>query len=64
MQECLDKTHKHRSKPIDSIAVSSGIMSYIEGCKLTNYNEIVEIDHRGYIIDVAMEDYFSIKLSN
>ena len=49
---------------ISSIAVSSGIMSYIEGCKLTNYNEIVETDHREYIIDVAIEDYFSIEFSN
>jgi hypothetical protein len=59
----LDKTYKKGSRTIDSIAASSGIMNYIEGSKLVNYSEIVETDHRGYIIDVAMEEYFDIEFS-
>ena len=38
-------------------------MNYIEGSKLVNYSEIVETDHRGYIIDVAMEEYFDVEFS-
>ena len=34
-------------------------MNYIDGCKLLDYNDIVESDHKGYLIDVAIEDYFS-----
>ena len=59
----LDKTYKRGSRAIDSIAASSGIMEYIEGSKLVDYSEIVESDHRGYVIDVAMEEYFEIEFS-
>ena len=59
----LDKTYKNGSRAIDSIAASSRIMSYIEGSKLVKYSEIVESDHRGYIIDVAMEEYFETEFS-
>ena len=34
-------------------------MNYIDGYKLLDYNDIVESDHKGYLIDVAIEDYFS-----
>lgn len=59
----LDKTFKQGSRAIDSIAASRGVMNYIEGSRLVNYSEIVESDHRGYIIDVAMEDYFEMEFS-
>lgn len=38
-------------------------MEYIEGSKLVDYSEIVESDHRGYVIDVAMEEYFEVEFS-
>lgn len=56
--EELDKTHKNGSKLIDSIAATSGIMEYMEGCELISYNDIVETDHRACVIDVNVEDYF------
>lgn len=59
----LDKTYKKVSRAIDSIAVSSRVMSYIEGSKLVECSDAVESDHRGYIIDAAMEDYFEMEFS-
>ena len=57
------KTYKKGLRAIDSIAVSSGVMSYIEGSKLVEYSDAVESNHRGYIADVAMEDYFETEFS-
>ena len=54
----LDKTYAHRSNRIDSIALSEGIMEYEEGTKLLEYNNIVFADHRAYLLDVNMEEYF------
>jgi len=56
--ERLDRTYKNGSKPIDSIAATCGIMDFVEGCKLLSYNEIVETDHRAYMVDVNIEEYF------
>jgi len=61
--ETLDSTYKHGSKQIDSIAATNGIMNYIEGCRLMNYNEIVESDHRAFMIDVDIEEYFNDEFS-
>ena len=38
-------------------------MDFIDGCKLLGYNDIIETDHRGYIIEIAIEDYFNEELS-
>ena len=51
------------SNPIDSIAVSEGLMEFIEGLKLLSHNEIVWSDHRAYVIDVNFEDYFNEELN-
>ena len=61
--EKLDKTYKHGSSIIDSITASSRIMQYIEGCKLLEYNEIVESDHRVYMIDITIDEYFQAEFS-
>ena len=60
----LDNIHKEGSKCIDSIVVSIGIMEYVEGYQLMNYNDIVELDHRAYIIDVAIGEYFDEEFSS
>ena len=60
----MDRTHKSGSKPIDSFAVSAGILEYIEGCMLLEYNDIFEIDHRGYMVDVALDEYFELEFSS
>jgi hypothetical protein len=59
----MGKTHKHGSKPIDSLAATKGIIDFIDGCKVLEYNDIVETDHRSYVIELALEDYFNEELS-
>ena len=56
--EDLDKTHKNGSKTIDSTSASSGAMECLEGCRLLNYNDTVESDHRSHVIEVDIEDYY------
>ena len=43
--DIIDSTYKHGLKQIDSIAATNRIMNYIEGCRLINYNEIIESDY-------------------
>ena len=60
----MDKTSKKGSQTIDSIAASEGVMEYVEGSKLLDFNDIVFTDHRRYITDVNIEEYFGTQLSN
>ena len=59
----LDKTYINRSTPIDSIAVISGLLEYVEGCKLLSYNVIVFLDYCAYIVDINFQEYFNEQLS-
>jgi len=59
----LDNTHIHRSQPIDLIAVSPGILEFIERCALLNHNEIIPSDHRVYLVDFNAEEYFQNEIS-
>jgi len=60
----LDKTHIRGSSPIDSIALSSRIMDYVEGVQLMNQNDFVMSDHRSYLLDLNVEEYFEDHLSS
>jgi len=60
----MDKMHKSGSKPIDSFAASAGVLEYIEGCMLLDYNDIFETDHRGYMVDVVLDEYFDLEFSS
>ena len=59
----IDNIYKIGSKPIHSIAASPSIMNCIEGYKLIEVNEIVLSNHRGYLIDINLELYFSEQIS-
>ena len=52
------------SNPIDLIAVSEGLIDFVEGSKLIPHNEIVWSNHRAYIIDINLEDYFNKEMSS
>jgi len=54
----LNRTNKRGSVPIDTIVATEGIISYVEGCKILSFEEIVFSDHRSYVIDVNLEEYF------
>ena len=59
----LDNAHVRGSVPIDSIAISSRLMSHVERIKLLERNEVVTSDHRAYLLDVNVEEYFELELS-
>ena len=59
----LDKTCKNGSKLIDLIIATSGIIEYIKGYKVINYNNIKETDHRTYMIDINTKEYFKEEFS-
>ena len=50
-----DNTYIIGSKYINFIITISRVINFIEGCKLINYNQILESDYRGYLIDINLE---------
>jgi len=60
----LDPTNIKGIKPIDSIAVTSGIMKFVEGVKLLDNNDVVISDHRAYVMDLNVEEYFQDQFSS
>ena len=60
----IDNTYRDRSKYIDTIAASESILSFVEGCRLYEINEILDTNHRGYIIDIDLKEYFDQEFSS
>jgi len=61
--EEMDRTCINGNNPIDTFAVSEGLIEYVEGVKLVPHNEIVNSDHRAYIVDINIEEYFEDEFS-
>ena len=61
--EQLDKKYINGSNAIDAIAMSEGILEYVEGSMLLSHAEIVLSDHRPCTVDANMEDYFNKELN-
>ena len=51
------------SNLIDSVTGISGIIEYVEGCEVINYNDIMETDYRAYMIDISVQEYFKKEFS-
>ena len=60
----MDNTYRNRLKCINSVAVSENIMRFLEGSKLCETYEILDTDHRRYIIDININGYFNKEFSN
>jgi len=56
-----DSTYKKGKNMINFVAASTTIIEYIDGSLITNYNKILIIDHRRFIIDVQLEEYLIIE---
>jgi len=37
--------YKYGSKPINMIAVTTGLIEYLDGCFITDFTDIIIIDH-------------------
>ena len=54
----MDNTYRDGSKCIDTIAASESILSFVEGCRLYEINEILDTDHHRYVVDIDLKEYF------
>ena len=50
-----DLIYEYRRKCINSVAVTVGIISNMNRSKLIDFNKIVIIDHRGFLINLALK---------
>ena len=51
------------SNDIDAIATSEGIIECVEGSALLSHAEVVNSDHRAYLVETNLEGYFNKDLS-
>ena len=51
------------TKCIDSIAFTPNLRKHIEGSRLFETNEIVNTDHRSYVVDTHLEECFQEEFS-
>jgi len=56
-----DSAYKKGKNMINFAAASTTMIEYIDGSLITDYNEILITDHRGFIIDVQLEEYLMIE---
>ena len=47
---------------MDMVAAFKNILRFVEGKKLCKTNEILDTDHRGYVIDVNFSEYLKKNL--
>ena len=59
-----DATYKRGTKCIDSIAVSDGLQAQIEGCKIIEWNKIIDTDHQGIMVDINIEQFFGREIND
>ena len=60
----LDRTYKNGTEWVDSITRTDDILKWIKESRLCKNNEVFDTDHRLYIIDINLEQYFDEKVSN
>ena len=44
--------------------MTTELIEFIDRCKMTDYNDILILDYRGYLIDAYLEDYFNLQIQN
>ena len=59
----MDNAFKIGKHCIDAVMCTCGLIEFIEGCQLTECDEIIMNDHRGFIVDVAIERYCQCRLN-
>ena len=58
-----DKTYKNGTKQIDVILGTEPILQATRGSKIIDFDEIIITDHRGFLFDVDVKEYFDINTS-
>ena len=50
--EKKDSTYRYGSKCIDIIAATPELIIYIDRCQMTDFEEVIITDYRGYLVDL------------
>jgi len=58
-----DNTYKNGQKQIDVILGTEPILQATRGSKIIDFNEVIITDHRGFIFNVDINEYFEITAS-
>ena len=53
-------THRKGRSYVDTCAATHSLLRYISGYRMIEHAEIIEIDHRGYIFDVNLQEYMNV----
>ena len=53
-----DGTFENGSKCIDIVLASEGMLEIVEGKKLIEWNKIIDYDHRDFLKDINLKEYF------
>jgi len=59
----MDNTYKYGTKCIDIVMCTYGLVEFISGCQMVEYDKVILNDHRGYLVDIEIERYCQCKLS-
>jgi hypothetical protein len=59
----LDNTFKYRTKCIDVVFCTYRLIEFVSGCQMTECDEVILNDHRGYLVDIEIERYCQCKLN-
>ena len=59
----IERSCENWSKTIDLIAATSGIIEHADGCELLGHNEVVESNHRSYVVNISLKEYFNNEMS-
>ena len=55
----LDYTESRGLQPIDTVAVSRGLIGFVEGSLLNECCDIIITNYRSYVVNANFEDYFN-----
>jgi len=61
--ESKEKTYKSGSKQIDAVLATEEVLELLQGSLLLDFKDVVDSDHRGFIFDLDVYQYFSVEAS-
>ena len=58
-----DKMHKTGSKKINAVLATEDVLRAIQGSILVDFKDIIDTDHRGFIFNLDVKEYFLVDAS-
>ena len=57
-----DSTFEHGPNCTDAILGTEQILRLVQGIELTDFDKVIDTDHRGYVTDIDSEEYILSKM--